>query len=460
MRRRANEPRTINRYFLGIFVPIVLIVSTVISVLLAWNDYAAAKKSRHESQALILETFSATIRQPLLQGSLIEARIRAGELVKNKQVYCVEIQSATENIRSCHKETAKSSGLYKMETGLLFSESKSDVIGHLAITFDNNDLVQEIWRNTGKNAGAFIVLSSILFAALSLGFSKIRKETAELMKIVEGSPDEAPTSAKFSIKEFASVGKNLRRQLEVAKVEAEAKAALGIARQVAHDIRSPVVSLQMALNAARGQVDSEITNVLSHSAQRISDIAGDVINQYTPQGIKHPSQELIKKLPMSANLALAEMVKEKELMCVSSSGIHFKLNAFPEDLLIEMRVSDFKRIISNLVDNAVQAVGDAGLITINCKQSEDRCSISVSDNGIGIPQDVLIKIREDGGSYGKHNGKGLGLQWVRKTIEQYNGELTIDSEHGSGTSVTFHLRAFKKFKSHAESELQLARVEA
>lgn len=450
----GEKTRSINRYFLRIFIPIVLLVSTVISALLAWNDYKASKTSRLESQKLILETFTATTRQPLLQGSMIEARIRANELAKNKQIYCVEIKSTSETIQSCNKSKKVSSGLNRMETDLYFSEDRSNWMGHLAITFDNSDLISGVFKNMGKNVGGFVFLAATLFLALSIGFSRIRTETNELLNIVEGRNND---DTRFKIKEFASLGENLKYQLEVSKTAAEAKAALDIARQVAHDIRSPIASLQIALHAAHGKIDPNIKSVLGHSAQRISDIANDVISQYTPKNQAYNEAQAVSKLPMSLNLALSEMVAEKKLMCSETATVDIQIKPFMADAFIEMRASDFKRIISNLVDNAIQAVSACGKVEIACTQTDSECCISISDNGVGISAALLNAIIEKGGSYGKPGGKGLGLQWAKQTVERHGGRLEIESEQNLGTIVFIFLPtlADRKVRPQVGTQLRL-----
>ena len=109
-----SPTRSIERYFLRIFIPIALLVSTAISGLLALNDYRVSKASRLDSQKLTFETFAAVVRQPIIQGSLTEARIRANELAQNSQISCIEIKSISETIQSCNKLKISSSGLHRM----------------------------------------------------------------------------------------------------------------------------------------------------------------------------------------------------------------------------------------------------------------------------------------------------------------------------------------------------------
>lgn len=451
----SSSTRSINRYFLRLLVPIVLLVSTLISALFAWNDYQTNKVSRLDSQKLTFETFAAVIRQPLIQGSLIEARIRAEELTRNSQISCIEIKSASETIQSCNKnKVGVTAGLNRMDVDLYFSEDKSNQMGHLSIVFDNSDLVENTWKNLGKNVVGFVFLSLALFFVLSIGFARIRKELNELMKILESPRDNPQKMPTFKISEFLSLGNSLSHQFEVSKATAEAKAALDVARQVAHDIRSPVVGLQMALHAAQNQLDPQLKSALNNSAQRISDIADDVISHHTPMYGASEVRSHIQKLPMSVSLALNEMISEKVLLCKHTPNISVSANLVEEDTLVEMRISDFKRVISNLIDNSLQAVSGDGKVEVTYMRNATECFISIIDNGMGISETILKSIMDRGGSYGKPGGKGLGFQWAKKKIEQNNGRIIMTSQEGVGTEVKVVLPIVTDLTRKHQSEVR------
>lgn len=461
----SSRTRSINRYFLGMLIPIVLVVSISISALFAWNDYQTNKVSRLDSQRLTFETFASVIRQPLIQGSLIEARIRAEALASHSQIECIEIKSTSETIKSCNKSKSNStstSGLNQMKSDLYFSDDRSNLLGHLTMIFDNSDLVANTWKNLGKNVVGFVVLGIALFLVLSVGFSRIRKELNELMKILASPGDNPQKMPKFKISEFFSLGKTLSHQFEVSKAAVEAKAALDVARYVAHDIRSPIVSLQMALHAAQDQLDLQTKSALNNSAQRISDIANDVLSNHIPSNRITEARLPIQRLPMSVSLALNEMIVEKALLCKGTSNITVCGNLGNEDTLIEMRISDFKRAISNIIDNSIQAMPSGGRIQVSYTRIGNECSISIIDTGIGMSPEILKDILENGGSYRKLGGKGLGFQWAKKKIEQGNGRILMSSKEGIGTEVTFILPAFtdSSQKNTTEARLSLSVKEA
>lgn len=453
----SARTRSINRYFLGMLVPIVLLVSISISVLFAWKDYRTNEASRLDSQRLTFETFATVIRQPLIQGSLVEARIRAEALADHSQIECIEITSPSETIKTCNKNKVNfETGHNRMDTDLYFSEDKSNLMGHLTIIFDNSDLVANTWKNLGQNVIGFVLLSVALFLVLSIGFSRIRKELNELMKILASPGDASQKCPVFKISEFLSLGKNLSHQFEVSRAAAEAKAALDVARYVAHDIRSPIVSLQMALHAAQTQLDPQTKSALNNSAQRISDIANDVLTNHTPANRMSEARSPIQQLPMSVSLSLKEMIDEKTLLCKGTSNITVVGTLAADDTLVEMRISDFKRVISNLIDNSIQALPKGGKIQVSYLRQHNECCISIHDNGVGMTPKILNGILENGGSYGKPGGKGLGFQWAKNKIEEGNGRILVSSKEGIGTEVKIFLPAVTDVSQKQSSEVRLS----
>jgi signal transduction histidine kinase len=278
------------------------------------------------------------------------------------------------------------------------------------------------------------------------------------MKILASPGDSSQKMPVFKISEFLSLGKNLSYQFEVSKAAAEAKAALDVARHVAHDIRSPIVSLQMALHAAQNQLDPQIKSALNNSAQRISDIANDVLTNHTPANGISEARPPVQQLPMSVSLALIEMIDEKTLLCMGTSNVTVTGNLVSGDTLVEMRISDFKRVISNLIDNSIQAMPQGGEIQISYSRNPIECCISIKDNGFGMSAQVLEEILEKGGSFGKPGGKGLGFQWAKRKIEQVNGRILVSSTERIGTEVKVILPAITDLLQKHSSELRLSLV--
>ena len=97
-----------------------------------------------------------------------------------------------------------------------------------------------------------------------------------------------------------------------------------------------------------------------------------------------------------------------------------------------------KRILTNLVSNAIQALTNGGTISIKVKRKADKAVLSVEDTGQGIPIEVREKIFMPLVTT-KPRGQGFGLAVVKKLTEALNGTVTFESELGKGTRFNVEL---------------------
>lgn len=104
----------------------------------------------------------------------------------------------------------------------------------------------------------------------------------------------------------------------------------------------------------------------------------------------------------------------------------------------------FRLIISNLIDNALKYSNQAPTIIINTEKTNTNIALKIYDNGIGIDKKHINKIfekyyRVPTGDLHNVKGFGLGLTYVRKIIDQYNGKIEVNSTKGEGTVFTILL---------------------
>lgn len=107
---------------------------------------------------------------------------------------------------------------------------------------------------------------------------------------------------------------------------------------------------------------------------------------------------------------------------------------------IRCNVSQLNQVFLNLINNAAQAIEEAGTVTVATQADAGFITVSVSDTGVGIPADVLPRIFEayfttkaDG------QGTGLGLAIARNIVEEHGGEIQVISEVGLGTEFRVRL---------------------
>ena len=124
---------------------------------------------------------------------------------------------------------------------------------------------------------------------------------------------------------------------------------------------------------------------------------------------------------------------------------------------------ELQRVFSNLLENSIESIkGDKAVgvkeISIHIEVDGSDLKIKIEDNGQGIPENLLDKVRQKGFSYGKPDGEGLGLYSFIKKIESWNGSLEIQSKLKHGTAVTTQLPKAVKPK-WAASEPNFEKVE-
>ncbi len=124
------------------------------------------------------------------------------------------------------------------------------------------------------------------------------------------------------------------------------------------------------------------------------------------------------------------------------AGIKFEIQHSPTDLNLKGDGRAVRQILTNLVDNAVK-YSKATMITVRCQLETGKLVLSVEDNGIGISETELARLKEehyrgDVASQHHETGLGMGLWLVDNFAQMHGGELIIDSALGKGSCFSVH----------------------
>ncbi len=141
-------------------------------------------------------------------------------------------------------------------------------------------------------------------------------------------------------------------------------------------------------------------------------------------------------------LALEEIIS----MCVSDfKGVLEKKKItlekeMPEISKVMGDKDRFIEVVSNLLDNAVKFTPEGGKISIKAWDEAENVHLTLADNGVGIPPDVIPKLftrfyQLDASAARKYGGTGLGLYISKNIIDAFKGKIWIESELGKGTTV-------------------------
>lgn len=207
-------------------------------------------------------------------------------------------------------------------------------------------------------------------------------------------------------------------------------------KQIVHDIRSPLAALNMIIGSSF-TLSEDARTIVRAAAQRINDIANGLL----AQGEKNKRAGLSGVQLLSSTLDSITSEKRGQFRSNPNIEIDLRLTSESYGLFTLIDLQEIKRTVSNLIDNAVEAVGEKGHVQVSLKRNQSTLvQIFITDNGPGIPQEILPKLGNRGVTIGKEGrGSGLGLYHARTTLESWGGSLKIDSEEGKGTSVILTL---------------------
>ncbi len=228
-----------------------------------------------------------------------------------------------------------------------------------------------------------------------------------------------------------------RVKLEKQLKDSERLAAIGqTAGMVGHDIRNPLQAITsdvyllkndlvgMPNNEAKGEVSESLDSIeknIGYINKIVADLQ-DYARPLKPEYINSKLQELIggvlQPITVPAEIKLALTI----------------------DGSVELTTDPtlFRRILTNLVTNAIQAMPNGGNLNITAQKRDERIFISVEDTGVGISENIKPKLFTPMMTT-KSKGQGLGLAVVKRLTEALNGTVSFQSTEGVGTKFTVQL---------------------
>ncbi|MGE4232510.1 MAG: sensor histidine kinase [Bacteriovoracia bacterium] len=227
----------------------------------------------------------------------------------------------------------------------------------------------------------------------------------------------------------------LRETLQTSQVRLFfTKQFVSTAQRVAHDIRSPILSLAALVEQSR-TINSEERKLLSFTMERIKQISTFL----TSESKKYSQGEEETPALLNISLHIENLIKEKQALCKKKIAI--ELSILDNCYLSKENISDLIANLSNLIDNSIESIepDSEGLITVTVSNTDDSVSFAVTDNGKGIPEGILSKLTRERATFFKKEGSGLGLYHARRFAESLGGSIEIHSEVKKGTTVTLCL---------------------
>lgn len=321
----------------------------------------------------------------------------------------------------------------------------------LVATISTSTIEKEI-----RDIHIILVVAAIVILLLSLGLSQILTKTlsrkvgliystlqditqtqdySKRVKVVENSQDELDGLGVNLNHMLETLQSNQGRLLEAERDQARSQ----IAAQVAHDIRSPLMSMNMAL----AQIETAQLDPLAILKSAIARVAGivqklsasSVKSTEESTGVENPRLTLVEPL-------VASVVAEQNVRRTNGQTLKLRGLTSQPQIWSVIQLNEFQTVISNLINNAFEA--GASKVDMEFGTADKKWTLSIKDNGSGISEEVLAHMFERGFTHGKSTGSGLGLFHAKSVIDWNGGTLSVRTAVGQGTEFVIEMPKEKK----------------
>ena len=397
---------------------------------------------------------SSLLRSSLMASDYTEIQKTVESLRLSEQIGYVEVQNIFGDVIANFKSSEGLSGDSYVEKNVEIVEEFSQfVLGRLKIGYTIRYL-EDMFAKQLAIIGVsfttiflFFFLLVTYFVKIFVGFSRDfksqlnnwdRNRPAEMKvanRIVE--LDELSEFFKLLVESFEKF-----RKFEVEALSLAATASL--ASQIAHDIRSPLIALNMVVSNLK-DLPEEKRLIVRSAAQRINDISNQLLKRSKVTCVSElgPSEEKGVSKPVMLTALIDSVVSEKRMQFRDRREIEIIAHLDGGfGLFVNINQTELARVLSNLINNSVEAISGKGSVALFLESRQSTILIRICDDGKGIPNEILNQLGKRGVTYGKNQsecGSGLGVYHARKTVEEADGRFIVESETGRGTKITLSL---------------------
>jgi PAS domain S-box-containing protein len=239
-----------------------------------------------------------------------------------------------------------------------------------------------------------------------------------------------------------------REQLAVDHLRALDDAKDDFVSTVSHELRTPLTSIigsiELLEDGMAGELapqQKQMVDVIERNAERLLAMANDLLTLASYESTEAPVSRLepldLRSVVRASHASITGLLSNRHLQ------VEEELPDRP--VLVNGEAIYLERALTNLLSNAIKFTRDGGRIVTGIAMDGDQsCRLSVSDTGVGIPEDEIQDVfrrffRSSNVRADAIQGTGLGLSIVRSIVEQHHGQIDVHSNSGEGTTFTITL---------------------
>lgn len=204
-----------------------------------------------------------------------------------------------------------------------------------------------------------------------------------------------------------------------------------LAAGIAHEIRNPITAIKGFLQLMKSGLDKErYYHIMTSEIERIEMIVSELLFLAKPQINMFQLNDIRLILDQITTLLSTQaIINNVQIKLVTDNGTYG----------IMCDGNQMKQVFINYIKNAIEAMPNGGTILITLTHvNENRMSITITDQGCGIPEHVLAKLGQPFYTT-KENGTGLGFMVSKRIIENHKGTVAVKSEENKGTTIEVSL---------------------
>jgi len=387
----------------------------------------------------ILLVFNASREKDKTLARLIEERTR--DLMKNAE----ELRSIFEYSPDAMVVTALDGTIINCNQAMLeiyHFPSKEEVIGknivELASPKDRKRIKEELERafseGSVKNVEyTFLTEDGYEFPVEFSASVVLNAERNPTLFVIETKDITEHKTMEKQLKQYSEHLEKIIEEKTKQLREAERLAAIGeLAAMVGHDLRNPLMGIAGAVYYLKQKLgstaDEKIREMLSiikecidYSNKIVNDLldySGDVKLELEETNPRRITVEALSQISIPDNIKVINSVKAEPM--------------------IKVDVNKIKRVIVNIVKNAIDAMPNGGTLKIKSRSVKGEWKISFSDTGAGMPEEIKEKLGKPLFTT-KAKGMGLGLAICKRIVEAHEGSISVKSSLGKGTTLTLSI---------------------
>ncbi len=214
-----------------------------------------------------------------------------------------------------------------------------------------------------------------------------------------------------------------------------------------HELKTPISVAYAATDALlnHGMIEEEEKRkIYLTAAQKQLEHLSGLVEQILTMSVEERKNIQLEFSPCNVQEIFGQLKQQCLLNVTKPTEI--QIDVIPENITVKADKTHFKNILVNLIENAIKYSGDQVGIVLSARQKNEEVWIGIRDNGIGIPASSLPKIfyrfyRVPTGDIHNVKGYGLGLYYVKTTIEKHGWSIEVQSKERKGTEFLIRIPA-------------------